>query len=744
MKIEARNRKWNVYLSRVATITAVFALAVCALTGIPQAEAGDHHLFNSGVETLEYPGPERFWNTAGIVISPARIVAQVNTEVPMFAGVCDGHGHLLAYEKVEWMLDKGGVGSFVTVSDAYRPLLLELISSKPHKIDNSYAVSETLPANVILTRGTGNIGDDMVMPHGYTWVTVNSPREGVSYVTAFAPDVYGWDARQRSATIHWIDAEWQFPEAGCVPLGSHASLNTCVYRKTNKTPLSDWIVKYTVTGGTGAGFGENHECSTEVSTDKEGRASVELVPTSDAPGTTCVCVELIRSECATPSDPERLSIATSAMHVNWGNPEPAEAAAPVTVSPAPVPTPAVTPTPIPQPTPPPTAAPTPGPAVTTPAIPPASNVPAPPPAAAPQISLDVKGPETAELGTDVRFIISVTNRGAAPVSNLVILDRYDVGLQHSELKNPLQNVLGTLAPGETKPVGITFRITRPGKLCHVVEITGPGIQGVRQQTCINVIAPPPAPEHPAMEVHISRPEEQRISHIGDRVLFTIDAANTGTTVSAQQVQLAVKLEAGLHLERLSDDGKIQSDGSIVFTIDNIPPNSRITRKVECSCTAPVDRACASIDSIDSSKLQFHDEACVRIDPAPIPVGGLNPLRMTVQTPNNPVKVGGDATYRVTVSNTGVESQKQVQLTIIIPDNMVLTAPQPQGPTNATIGGQTIQFSAVQELRAGEQPLKFDVHLRAVRAGSAKVVAELRSLNQAEPLTSSEVANVVDR
>ena len=277
MKIEARNRKWNVYLSRVATITAAFALAVCASAGSPQAEAGDHHFFNTDVETLEYPGPERFWNTAGIVISPARIVAQVNTEVPMFAGVCDGHGHLLPYEKVEWMLDKGGVGSFVTVSDAYRPLILELLSSKPHKIDNSYAVSETLPANVILTRGTGNIGDDMVMPHGYTWVTVNSPREGVSYVTAFAPDVYGWDARQRSATIHWIDAEWQFPEAGCVPLGSHASLNTCVYRKTNKTPLSDWIVKYTVTGGTGAGFGENHECSTEVSTDKEGRASVELV-----------------------------------------------------------------------------------------------------------------------------------------------------------------------------------------------------------------------------------------------------------------------------------------------------------------------------------------------------------------------------------------------------------------------------------------------------------------------------------
>ena len=42
------------------------------------------------------------------------------------------------------------------------------------------------------------------------------------------------------------------------------------------------------------------------------------------------------------------------------------------------------------------------------------------------------------------------------------------------------------------------------------------------------------------------------------------------------------------------------------------------------------------------------------------------------TPNNPVKVDGDATYRVTVTNTAAESQKQVQLTIIIPDNMVIS------------------------------------------------------------------------
>ncbi len=114
----------------------------------------------------------------------------------MFAAVCDGKGHLQPYERVEWMLDQGSVGSFVSVADPIRPFYIDMVSSKPKKIDNNYAVSETLPKNVILTRGTPNINDDMVMPRGYTWVTVTSPREGVSYITAYAPDVYSWDARR--------------------------------------------------------------------------------------------------------------------------------------------------------------------------------------------------------------------------------------------------------------------------------------------------------------------------------------------------------------------------------------------------------------------------------------------------------------------------------------------------------------------------------------------------------------------
>ena len=170
---------------------------------------------------------------------------------------------------------------------------------------------------MILTRGTPNINDDMVMPRGYTWVTVTSPREGVSYVTAYAPDVYSWDARQKSAVIHWIDADWVFPGPVCAEPGGNAILTTCVTRHTTGAPVSDWIVKYTISGGAPAGFAPNNQQTVEMATNDQGQSTVEVVSTSGGRGTTCVTMELIRAECG--GSNERLSVATSTTSVTWTN-----------------------------------------------------------------------------------------------------------------------------------------------------------------------------------------------------------------------------------------------------------------------------------------------------------------------------------------------------------------------------------------------------------------------------------------
>jgi uncharacterized repeat protein (TIGR01451 family) len=612
------------------------------------------------------------------------------------------------------------------VSEAYRPFYLELFSSKPRKIDSSYAWTETLPINVILTRGTPQINDDMVMPRGYTWVTISSPREGISYVTAFAPDVYSWEARQKSSTIYWIDAEWTFPEPACVPIGEHALLTTCVRRHTTKAPVSDWVVKYCITGGSEATFHDGSK-STEIATDAEGRSTVEVIQSTPGSGTTCISMELIRAECTPPAEPERLSIATAATQVNWAIRDGVAAAPPATLPATPPPTVTPSPAPIPRPALPPATQPPVSPAAP-PATPPAQ------PAAAPKISLKVTGPDTAQLGTDIRFILEITNSGNAPSPSLVVTDRYDQGLEHTYKANPLQNTLGVVAPGETKKVGITFRVTRAGKLCHVVEVTGAGNIHESQQSCVNVTGQPPPPEQPAMSLNIATP--QKVYTVGNRPLFTIDVTNTGTTTPARQVQLVAHFDQELHVEQATPGAQRTGDGGVQFTIDTIPPGGHEQRQVECSCSAPSPHTCGRVAYSDLSQLNLGQEACVEIQPAPAGAAAAQSnLRVQIQATHNPVKVGADAVFRVTVTNAGTNSERNVRLSLVIPDSMAYVNTI-ASVAASTIDPPNIQFDPILELRPNES-FPFDVQLRASNnPGEFQVTSSVTSANQAQPLTAS--------
>ena len=66
------------------------------------------------------------------------------------------------------------------------------------------------------------------MLRGQGWISLTSPVEGTSHVTVFAPEVYRWDARLKSAMVHWVDAQWRFPPPAINPAGTKHVFTTTV------------------------------------------------------------------------------------------------------------------------------------------------------------------------------------------------------------------------------------------------------------------------------------------------------------------------------------------------------------------------------------------------------------------------------------------------------------------------------------------------------------------------------------
>ena len=91
-------------------------------------------------------------------------------------------------------------------------------------------------------------------------------------------------------------------------------------------------------------------------------------------------------------------------------------------------------------------------------------------AVATAIDVRVSGPEQVAVGGEAKFQIDITNRGQAAADGLMLKDRFPPGLEHSAATSPIEHTLEPLGPGQTQQQGLTFRVTRPGRLCHTVEI----------------------------------------------------------------------------------------------------------------------------------------------------------------------------------------------------------------------------------------------------------------------------------
>ncbi len=93
---------------------------------------------------------------------------------------------------------------------------------------------------------------------------------------------------------------------------------------------------------------------------------------------------------------------------------------------------------------------------------------------APSLELKVDGPAKTLVDSTVSFELTVSNAGKTPATGLLVIDRFDPGLEHAVGQSPIERTLADLAPGKSLRIGLTFRVTRPGRLTHTVEVTSGG------------------------------------------------------------------------------------------------------------------------------------------------------------------------------------------------------------------------------------------------------------------------------
>ncbi len=719
----------------------------------------------------------------GLTLTPRTIVAPVGSEVALLAGVHGSDGYLRTNQRVEWSISPGGVGHFVAVAKNGTIDLLLGDFNRPRKVDNTFAIGSTLRKPVTLDRGTPTTEDDVCVLNGQAWVTLTSPVEGTSHVVAYAPKVREWDDRMREATVHWIDAQWRFPEPSINLAGTRHVLTTSVMRHTDQSPCEGWRVRYEILDGPPAAFAPDGRPVVEVDTDSTGRASAEIYQTEPGPGTNKVCIQIIRPRTAGGAHGERLVVGRGSTLKTWSSPDlavkkiaPATASLGTTVryrievsNPGDLPAEDV---------------------IVTDEIPDelaylSSNPPgtlegnrlqwqvgrlgagetrsieldcradelgsvtncvdaiaaggleashcATTTVSAVDVELSLTGPAEATVGSDVTFSIVVTNRGQAATDSLLIKDRFGEGLEHAKAPSPIEKTLGILAPGASQQVYVTLRPTQAGQLCHSVEIVGTAAVYAVKEICITAVeaATTTTPQlfgQPSISVTKTGPAR---ANVGEDVEFTIAVTNTGTQ-RLTGITVVDRYAPGLEPFAAAEGKNFDHiKKQVTWTLDPLEPGKTAPLlRIRFHCRSAADRTCHRVTVTTQEGVQSEDEVCLEV------VGVPGNLTITVADTQDPIAAGKSLTYHVLVKNQGLTADKQIVVTVTFPIGMIIVPLGTSGPilgmaspdAKPTIDGQTVGFGPIDEITPG-QTLTYRIRVLTRQAGDMTVRAEVTSENR---------------
>jgi uncharacterized repeat protein (TIGR01451 family) len=577
-----------------------------------------------------------------LVVTPSRLVAPIGTEVLLAAGVTDGQGYYVLRQPLEWMLAQDGVGQVMAVGKESPLGASHVLRHSPQKVATNYVRAHTSTIEQTLDRGTPNPADDVRLERGQSWITVTSPTEGTSHITVWAPKEHNWDRRQTTATIHWVDARWQFPRCTAGRAGQRQLLETVIMR-SDGAPLSGWLVRYEILGGPEAAFSARGETVAQIRTDGAGRATAELLPRSTVPGITTIGIQVIRPGSG-PGDLPEMVVGQGTTAVNWSTPGLSVTAigtgtvaadgaisyrvevtnngdlltpgVVLSYSP-PAGVTVLNSTPIAQVF---------GqryqwtigdlPARTTNVVElncrasvaadvhstfraeSSAGITAEGRATtrvfANALSVRMNSPDAVEVGREVQFLVDVTNTGSTTLTGVVASDTFDPGLAHTGGgASPLRRALDPIGPGETRQIALNFIVTQPGRQTHRLDVTADGghLAGARGVvTGLPAAAPPSGPSVPggsSPSTPAARPPVLEVKLSGPRSArqgqtadYSVEITNTGMT---RATNVLVEVNHGINLELIAATRGYRHDSralEVSWQIAEIPAGQTVRRQLQ--------------------------------------------------------------------------------------------------------------------------------------------------------------------
>jgi uncharacterized repeat protein (TIGR01451 family) len=319
----------------------------------------------------------------------------------------------------------------------------------------------------------------------------------------------------------------------------------------------------------------------------------------------------------------------------------------------------------------------------------------------PGLAIKKCGPTQAVLYDNLSYQISVTNTGQAEATKVVVTDTLPEGLEHAEGKAVLTWDLGTVAPGQCRQVEYQAIAKKTGRLCNRAAVTAAGGIRVESENCVTV-------GEARLELQAHGPEHRYLPHPATYQLTVINNGSSPVT----NATVTDFLPAGTTFVSASSGGQ-HTGTQVRWTVGTLPPGARRTVQLVLQAQEPgevVNRATAAADR----GLNAQAEVRTHFD-------GAAGLTAELEVKDDPVEVGVETTYAITVLNQGVVPATKVQTIATVPEQMQVVSAK--GPVAYRQEGTQVIFEAVPTMQPKAEG-HYYVTVKAVRPGDVRFKVDL--------------------
>lgn len=120
-----------------------------------------------------------------------------------------------------------------------------ILQGRGFKEDSKSAISFTDTSERNLPTNIDNPMGQVARP-GQTWCALSSAVEGQTVVHVYAPEIGDSENNRVMIKVNWVDARWQFPEPSTARAGTELMLQTRITRHSDKQAAPNYRVRYSL------------------------------------------------------------------------------------------------------------------------------------------------------------------------------------------------------------------------------------------------------------------------------------------------------------------------------------------------------------------------------------------------------------------------------------------------------------------------------------------------------------------